>query len=79
MNRVDRLFMTISDGELLVLLGKNGAGKSTTMSMLYGAAHASSGNASIFGLRISNAMGDIRKKLGVCVQASGFSMKKKYF
>ena len=65
---MNQLFLTIGDGELLVLLGRNGAGKSTTMSMLYGTTQITSGDASMFGLRASKAMGDIRKKLGVCVQ-----------
>ncbi|KAI8620644.1 hypothetical protein BC830DRAFT_1058977 [Chytriomyces sp. MP71] len=59
---------TLAEGKLLALLGQNGAGKSTTMSMLAGLTPASGGDALIYGLSVRNQMGQIRRMLGVCPQ-----------
>jgi ABC-type multidrug transport system ATPase subunit len=42
---VDNVSLSLFRGEILVLLGHNGAGKSTTLSMLQGKLKASSGKA----------------------------------
>ncbi|KAJ0099984.1 hypothetical protein Patl1_20485 [Pistacia atlantica] len=58
--------------ELLILYfnleGHNGAGKSTTISMLVGLLPPTSGDALVFGKNIVTDMDEIRKELGVCPQ-----------
>ena len=46
---VDDLTMTIEPGKIYGLLGKNGAGKSTTMNIVTGYISASSGSVSVCG------------------------------
>ncbi|KAF9294105.1 ATP-binding cassette sub- A member 1 [Mortierella antarctica] len=65
---VDRLNLITEPNELFALLGQNGAGKSTTMQMLYGVTTPSSGNAFLFDRSINNDMGEIRADMGVCPQ-----------
>ncbi|KAJ3413316.1 ATP-binding cassette sub- A member 1 [Chytridiales sp. JEL 0842] len=60
--------MTLPEGKLLALLGQNGAGKSTTMSILAGLTPATSGDALIYGLSVRSQMANIRTLLGVCPQ-----------
>ncbi|KAJ3213534.1 ATP-binding cassette sub- A member 1 [Dinochytrium kinnereticum] len=60
--------LNLPEGKLLALLGQNGAGKSTTMSILAGLTPATSGDALIYGLSVKSQMGRIRSILGVCPQ-----------
>ena len=59
---------TVEEGKLLALLGQNGAGKSTTISMLSGLTPSSSGDALIYNLSVKSAMLSIRKLMGICPQ-----------
>lgn len=65
---VDSLRLTLYENQILALLGHNGAGKSTTISMLVGLLAPTSGDALVFGKSILTDMDDIRKNLGVCPQ-----------
>lgn len=65
---VDSLQLTLYENQILALLGHNGAGKSTTISMLVGLLTPTSGDALVFGKNILTDMDDIRKNLGVCPQ-----------
>nr|XP_043635410.1 ABC transporter A family member 1 [Erigeron canadensis] len=65
---VDSLQLTLYENQILALLGHNGAGKSTTISMLVGLLAPTSGDALVFGKSILTDMKDIRKNLGVCPQ-----------
>ena len=47
---LDKLDLTVSEGEVHGFLGPNGAGKSTTIRVLLGLIRASSGSARVFGL-----------------------------
>ncbi len=49
---VDRVSLTLREGEIMGLLGPNGAGKTTTMKMLLGLTSISSGSAHIFGAAV---------------------------
>ncbi len=55
----------VERGEILVLLGQNGAGKSTTLRCLGGILHADAGLIELDGLRIPDRLDAIRSKLGV--------------
>uniref|UniRef100_A0A7S2W446 ABC transporter domain-containing protein n=1 Tax=Mucochytrium quahogii TaxID=96639 RepID=A0A7S2W446_9STRA len=69
---VDDLSLTFFEGQITVLLGHNGAGKSTTISMLSGLVTPSAGNAFVGGLSIKDKdeMKQIRHSLGVCPQTN---------
>ncbi|GMH18706.1 hypothetical protein Nepgr_020547 [Nepenthes gracilis] len=65
---VNSLNLTLYENQILALLGHNGAGKSTTISMLVGLLPPTSGDAVVFGKNMVTDMDDIRKELGVCPQ-----------
>ncbi|CAA2979777.1 ABC transporter A family member 1 [Olea europaea subsp. europaea] len=65
---VNSLQLTLYENQILALLGHNGAGKSTTISMLAGLLPPTSGDALVFGKNISTDMNEIRKSLGICPQ-----------
>jgi len=60
---VDRLTLTIAEGEVFGLLGPNGAGKTTTVRMLSGLIGRTSGDATVAGFRLSDP-GSARKLRG---------------
>ncbi|KAJ1554144.1 ATP-binding cassette sub- A member 1 [Cladochytrium tenue] len=60
--------LELKESRLLALLGQNGAGKSTTMSILAGLTPATGGDALIYGRSVRSQMGSIRAMLGVCPQ-----------
>ena len=62
------LSLRVSRGECFGFLGVNGAGKSTTFSMLTGAVSPSSGDATLRGLSILSQQDDLRKLVGFCPQ-----------
>ncbi|KAF6122828.1 hypothetical protein HJG60_000031 [Phyllostomus discolor] len=65
---VKDLSLNLYKGQITVLLGHNGAGKSTTLSILSGLYAATSGKAYVNGYDISKQMAQIRKSLGLCPQ-----------
>ncbi|OMP11195.1 ABC transporter A, ABCA, partial [Corchorus capsularis] len=65
---VNSLQLTLYENQILALLGHNGAGKSTTISMLVGLLPPTSGDALVFGKSILTDMDEIRQELGVCPQ-----------
>ena len=52
--------------QIFVLLGHNGAGKTSTIGMLTGLFRASHGTANIFGHDILEDKDEVRKIMGVC-------------
>lgn len=65
---VNNLSLNMFENQITVLLGHNGAGKSTTMSMLTGLYQPTSGTAFIQGKDIRSDMSSIRNSLGICPQ-----------
>ena len=61
---VDDLTMTIEPGKIYGLLGKNGAGKSTTMNIVTGYISASSGSVSVCGHDIFKEANAAKKNIG---------------
>ena len=59
------------DGEITGILGANGAGKSTTLRMLYGVLTPDSGEARIDGIDIRGEISKARAHLGVLPHAAG--------
>lgn len=56
------------DSQIFVLLGHNGAGKSTVISMLTGLIEKSQGNARCFDVNMFEQMDEVREFMGVCPQ-----------
>lgn len=65
---VKGITLDMMHGEVTCLLGTNGAGKSTTISMLSGLYETTSGDAYIYGESIVRDITSIRKIMGVCPQ-----------
>ena len=62
---VDGVDLHVERGEILVLLGQNGAGKSTTLRCLGGILRPDSGLIELDGLRLPEKLDEIRARLGV--------------
>src|ERR1700741_64954 len=65
---VDRISMSIGQGEVFGFLGANGAGKTTTIRMLCGLTKPTAGKASIDGLDVWRDRFRIRSKFGYVSQ-----------
>jgi ABC-2 type transport system ATP-binding protein len=62
---VDGVDLHVESGELLVVLGQNGAGKSTTLRCLGGILHPDSGLIELDGLTLPDRLDEVRARLGV--------------
>jgi len=62
---VDGVDLHVESGELLVVLGQNGAGKSTTLRCLGGILHPDSGLIELDGLKLPDRLDQVRARLGV--------------
>lgn len=71
-NAVDHLSFSVRKGEIYGLLGKNGAGKSTTIKVLTTLINATSGSVHISGMDLSRKQNSIRKVVGVVQQEEAF-------
>ncbi len=67
---VDDLSFSVNKGELFAFLGVNGAGKSTTISIICGQLQRDGGSVIIGGCDIDKHMSDVKKKIGVVFQNS---------
>ncbi|KYQ94390.1 ABC transporter A family protein [Tieghemostelium lacteum] len=65
---LDNLYLNIKKGEVLGLLGANGAGKTTAISLLTGLYTPTSGTALVCGLDIRTQMDDIHRLISVTPQ-----------
>src|SRR5258705_10264840 len=62
---VDGVDFTVDQGEILVLLGQNGAGKSTTLRCLGGILRPDAGTIALNGFRLPENLNEVRSRLGV--------------
>jgi ABC-2 type transport system ATP-binding protein len=67
---LDRLSLTIAEGEVFGFLGPNGAGKSTTLKLLMGLIVPTSGSARILGRSIGDV--SVRQRYGFLPEAPSF-------
>ena len=67
---VKDLSFHVKKGELFAFLGVNGAGKSTTISILCGQLKKDSGAVTVSGMSIDGEMNEINRRLGVVFQSS---------
>lgn len=65
---VDRLSFTVAQGDVFGFLGKNGAGKSTTIRMLLSLIEPTSGNIEIFGMELKSHRREILKQVGAVIE-----------
>ena len=68
---VDRLTLTIPEGEVFGFLGPNGAGKTTTVRMLTSLIAPTSGSARVNGLQIGKDDTAIRSTVGILTESPG--------
>lgn len=72
---VNNLSFRVKRGELFAFLGVNGAGKSTTISIMCGLLEKDGGNVEICGKNVGTDMREIAKKLGVVFQNSALDAR----
>lgn len=72
---VDELSFTCATGEIVGILGMNGAGKSTTLRMLSTVIHPSSGCAKIGDINITDHPEEIRRNIGFLSGSTGLYNK----
>ncbi len=68
---VDRLNLTVNEGEVFGFLGPNGAGKTTTVRLLTSLIGPSSGTAVVNGHRLGQGDTEIRRSVGVLTETPG--------
>ena len=71
---VNDLSFKVKKGELFALLGVNGAGKSTTISIMCGLLKKDGGSAEVCGKNVETDMAEISSKIGVVFQNSALDM-----
>jgi ABC-2 type transport system ATP-binding protein len=65
---VDGISLRVNKGEVLGIIGANGAGKSTTLEIMMGLRTPESGSVKVLGLDIMNGSDDIKQKIGIQLQ-----------
>lgn len=70
---VNGVDVSIAPGELVALLGTNGAGKTSLTEILQGTARATSGNVRIFGVDPIAQRAIVRPRTGIMLQEAGFA------
>jgi ABC-2 type transport system ATP-binding protein len=68
---VDRLTLTVEEGEVFGFLGPNGAGKTTTVRMLTSLIAPTSGAARVLGYEIGKDDQEIRRNVGILTETPG--------
>ena len=67
---VNDLSLSVKEGELFAFLGVNGAGKSTTISIICNTLKKDGGNVYVCGIDVNTESDDIKKSIGVVFQNS---------
>ena len=62
----------VFEGEIFGLLGPNGAGKTTTLEIIETLREKTSGEVLVAGMNIENHANEIKKIIGVQLQAAGY-------
>lgn len=68
-----KVSMEVKPGCVTGLIGKNGAGKSTTFKVVLGLVHPDSGEVTVCGKALSEQTPEDKKQIGVTLAESGFS------
>ncbi|MFD0870785.1 ABC transporter ATP-binding protein [Chlamydia abortus] len=70
--RVNKVNLTVHEGEVYGFLGPNGAGKSTSLKMLLGLAKPSEGRVTIFGKEFSRNRTAILSQIGALIESPSY-------
>ncbi|MCL1950006.1 MAG: ABC transporter ATP-binding protein [Turicibacter sp.] len=65
---VDGINMTVPQGEIYGLIGRNGAGKTTVMRMITSLCHADSGEIELFGATNGKELREARERMGCVIE-----------
>ncbi|MCI0398330.1 MAG: ABC transporter ATP-binding protein [Chloroflexi bacterium] len=68
---VDRLTLTVGEGEVFGFLGPNGAGKTTTVRLLTSLIAPTAGTAAVLGYRLGKDDQQIRRRVGILTETPG--------
>src|SRR6478752_744427 len=68
---VDDLDLTVRPGGSVALVGRNGAGKSTTLKVLAGVLPATGGSVRVAGLDAAQQSAEVRARVGYCPDVGG--------
>lgn len=71
-NAVDGISLTVKHGEIFGILGRNGAGKTTTLEIIETLKKPTSGEVLVEGFSVTDNPGDVKKRIGVQLQSTGF-------
>lgn len=71
---VDRIDLTMEEGEVFGCLGPNGAGKTTTMRLILGLLRPTGGDALLWGERASESP-EVRRRIGVLLESDGLYLR----
>jgi ABC-2 type transport system ATP-binding protein len=69
---VDGVSFDVAEGEVFGILGPNGAGKTTTLEMIEGMRPIDSGTAVIDGVDVAADPREVKRRIGIQLQASAF-------
>ena len=70
---VDGVSFHVAQGELVALLGSNGAGKTSLLEVLQGSTRSNDGRVQVFGLDPIADRAAIRQRSGIMLQEAGFA------
>lgn len=70
---VDGVSFHVAQGELVALLGSNGAGKTSLLEVLQGSTRANGGCVQVFGLDPIADRAAVRRRSGIMLQEAGFA------
>lgn len=65
---VNDISLTVTKGEVLGIIGANGAGKSTTLEIMMGLRNPDSGSVQVLGMDMRKASNEIKQKIGIQLQ-----------
>ncbi|MDR4887557.1 ABC transporter ATP-binding protein [Fredinandcohnia sp. QZ13] len=65
---VDGITLQVKKGEVLGIIGANGAGKSTTLEIMMGIRKPDSGTVKVLGMNVEEASNEIKQKIGIQLQ-----------
>src|SRR5699024_8315526 len=69
---MEHLNITVDEGEIYGFLGRNGAGRATTIRMVLGVIKPTIGRVELFGENLFNNQKSILRRIGAIVEVTGF-------
>src|SRR5689334_23556156 len=69
---VNGISFEVYEGEIFGLLGPNGAGKTTTLEIIETLREKTAGEVSVYGMSVESNANEIKKLIGVQLQAAGY-------